>query len=443
MSILLAILASAPLSPDLTPETPQVESPETERPQILTPGEMFDLADRAVRAGNLRFAETILVALTDNPDRKFRNEARFRLAMLYRSSKRDREAAQTLRRILDEEPSAGRVRIELAATLQALGETSAAQKELRALRSTQLPPNVARFVDRLSASIQATKPLGIMLEVAIAPDSNIARATDRTTLDTVFGEFDINEDGKDRSGIGFALRGLVTSRVPVTETVDFTTRFSGRANLYRVSDFNEISLELSAGPEMKLGRSRLSIDAAVGQSWYGMEPYQRSARFGFGTAMPIGATSQLRIDTSLALLDNRVNDLQDGYSVSGLLRFERAFSPRFLISTTAGAARYEAEDDAYSNRSWNIGMTAYREIGRMTLISGLDYGELVADERLILLPRARKDRTVRGNVGVVFRQVDFMGFSPLARIVVEKSRSTVEFYDYSRTRAEMGFSRAF
>ena len=36
---------------------------------------------------------------------------------------------------------------------------AAALRELRALRTTDLPPNVARFVDRLSASLQAGKPL--------------------------------------------------------------------------------------------------------------------------------------------------------------------------------------------------------------------------------------------------------------------------------------------
>ncbi|WP_247713654.1 hypothetical protein [Qipengyuania sphaerica] len=46
-------------------------------------------------------------------------------------------------------------------------------------------------------------------------------------------------------------------------------------------------------------------------------------------------------------------------------------------------------------------------------------------------------------MGIVFRQVSFMGVSPLARVVIERNRSSVEFYDYSRKRAEIGFSKSF
>ena len=79
----------------------------------------------------------------------------------------------------------------------------------------------------------------------------------------------------------------------------------------------------------------------------------------------------------------------------------------------------------------------------MTLNAGVDYGVLESDERLQLFPHKRDDRLIRLQVGSVFRQFTFAGFAPVARLIYERNKSTVEFYDYRRVRTEFGISRAF
>ena len=204
-----------------------------------------------------------------------------------------------------------------------------------------------------------------------------------------------------------------------------------------------MSLDLSAGPEWRIGRTRLTAEAGAGQHWYGMKPYQRSLRIGGSLTRPIGPVAQARIDVAARWTDNRVNDLQDGSGLSMRLRYERALSPRMLLSGFIGIDRFKARDDAYSTKSWSAGMTAYREMGRMTLFAGVELGRLKADARLALLPEARKDQLRRIQLGAVYRQFTFAGFAPMTRLVVERNRSSVEFYDYQRTRTEVGISRAF
>lgn len=72
-----------------------------------------------------------------------------------------------------------------------------------------------------------------------------------------------------------------------------------------------------------------------------------------------------------------------------------------------------------------------------------EFGRLRADERLILFPDERSDKLSRWTIGATFRQVTFAGFSPMTRLVIERNRSTVEFYDYKRVRTEFGITRAF
>jgi hypothetical protein len=79
----------------------------------------------------------------------------------------------------------------------------------------------------------------------------------------------------------------------------------------------------------------------------------------------------------------------------------------------------------------------------MTVTLGAEIGRLHADDRLILFPEKRSDRYSRFSVGATFRQLQLRGFSPVVRFSVEHNRSSIEFYDYRRTRTEIGIVRAF
>ena len=164
----------------------------------LSTADMFRLAEKGQSAGDVAFVTTIYRALEGNPDKDVRTEARFRHAKLLLDLKRNHEAATMLRRLLDERPDATMARLELARTLQLLGEPDLALRQLRAAQAAGLPPAVARLVDRYSEALRAVRPMGGNFEVAIAPDSNISRSTRSDTLGTIFGDFEIDDDSKAR-----------------------------------------------------------------------------------------------------------------------------------------------------------------------------------------------------------------------------------------------------
>lgn len=405
--------------------------------------QLLRLAAQLERRGDRDKAAAVLILLESDLHPDVRNEARYRHAAIMEADARYRDAAVLLRKVLDERPEAVAVRLKLATMLQKIGDEGSALRELRAVRTIDLPPTVARFVDRLSASLRATKPLGAQVEVALAPDSNINRATRSDTLGTVLGDFTLDEDSKARSGMGMAIRGMAQARQPVTDGVKLVVRASGEARLYGDKDYNDISLDLSVGPEFQLGSTRFSTEAAVMQQWYGMEPYQFGIRFAGSATRPLGPTSQVRGDLGYRAVSNRLNDLQDGQGLSGRVRYERALSTSLLISASIGWDRFHARDDAYSTRFIGGGVTGYRDIGRVTLSAGVEAGILKADERLLLLPKVREDRLIRFQFSSIFRQLTYGGFSPMVRFVVERNKSTVEFYDYTRKRMEFGVVRAF
>jgi tetratricopeptide (TPR) repeat protein len=416
------------------------------RPPVLrlNAAQTLRLAVEAEKAGRTKIAEQSYFALARDPNPDVRAEARFRHGQILAQAGKLVQAAELLRRLLDEKPNATRARLELANLLNRMGASEQALRELRAAQASGLPPAVARIVDRYSEAIRAARPTGASLEIAIAPDSNVSRATNRDTLQTVVGDFEIDQAAKARSGLGLRLGAQAFRRFGLGGSGhNVLARVTGSADLYRRTDYSDIALDVSAGPELHLGRSRLNLSLGATQRWYGFKPSVRSARLDATWSRPIGARSQLRLSSSAGLIDNQVNDLQDGKFASGQLSFEHALSSTTGIGATLGTDRVSARDAAYSTTNRRIGAFAWRDVGRTTMTIAAEFGRLNADDRLVLLPETRSDRFSRFTFGATFRQFSFGGFAPVSRLVIERNRSTVEFYDYSRTRTEIGIVRAF
>lgn len=413
------------------------------RTVVLTPVGMLRLAELASGKGDLETSARIYAALEQNPDADIRAEARYRHAKQLLAQSRNRDAAVLLRRLLDEKPDAVVPRLELAHALQLLGDPDAALRELRAAEASGLPPAVARIIDRYSQALRASRPMGASLEIALAPDSNINRATRSNTLGTIFGDFDIDEQSKAKSGMGLSLNGQVYRRLPLGGGTNFVVRLTGVGNIYRKMEFNDIAADLGAGPEFRIGRNQLNLEVGATQRWYGQKPFTRLVRVGALWTRPIGSQMQLRLTGTAALVDNRVNDLEDGKSYGGRLELERALSSTTGIGLNMSLDREALKDPGYSTTGWRAGLIGWRDVGRMTFTAEGQFGKLQADERLALFPDKRSERYTLFSVGSTFRQLTFRGFAPIARFSIERNKSSIAFYDYKRRRSEIGVVRAF
>ena len=410
----------------------------------LTPAEMFRLADLAIAKGDGRTAAAIYSALERDPSSDVRAEARFRHAKQLMQQNRNRDAALLLRLILDEKPQATAVRLELAHLLQVLGDPDGALRELRAVQAAGLPASVARLVDRYSEALRAARPMGASFEIAMAPDSNINHATRSDTLGTVLGDFEIDQASKAKSGVGLSVRGQAYRRFALGNSDhSLLVRASAYGDLYARTSFNDIAADLAAGPELRIGRNQINLEIGATQRWFGQKPFIRSLRVGATLARPLGSRMQLRLSGNAALVDNRFNDLQDGKTYSGQVGIERALSATTGIALNLGIDRQSLKDHGYSTTGWRGGFVGWQDFGRMTFTLGAELGRLKADERLALCPEVRSDRYSSLTLGATFRQLEFRGFAPVVRFALERNRSTIEFYDYSRKRAEMAIVRAF
>ena len=422
----------------------QTEADLAERPNIaVSADQLLMLANQARRAGDLASAEEAYRALLADPSIEVRSEGRFRLAMMLVGLRRLAEAATLLRTILDEQPNAQRVRLELARVLDLMGDEGRARRALREAQAGGLPPDVTRFVDRYSAALRAQKPIGASIDIAFAPDSNINRATRSDTLGTVLGDFELDEDARQRSGVGLAIRGQGYARISLSGNVNLLGRVSASADLYRASEFNDLALAVGVGPELRSGVDRLSLEVGGLWRWFGGVPYSRATTISAIYFHPLGRESQVRGTASVAFIENQLNELQGGQTYSASISYERALSSRTGIGVTLSGNRQALRDPGYSSWGGQTTVFAYREAGPLTLIATASYERLKADERLLLFPKLRSDQLYRASVGATFRNFRIGTFAPFARATYERNHSTTEIYSFRKIRMEIGVTRAF
>ena len=410
---------------------------------LLSASELFALAEEARERGDVATAESAYQALSADADVRIANEARFRLGMMLAGQGRLTAAALLFRNILDAQPNAQRVRLELARVLERMGDEAGARRALREAQAGGLPPQVARFVDLYSQALRARRPFGASFELALAPDSNINRATRSDTLGTVLGDFTLDEASRQQSGIGIALRGQAYGRVQVVQEANLLIRASGAADVYRDSTFSDLALAVSAGPELEFGRDRGTAEVGILSRWIGGVAYSSAATLTLTYLHPMDRQSQLRATAQGSSTTNMRNRLQSGLSYGLSLSYERALSARAGIAASVAIDRQDLRDPGYSTTMGRLSLSAYRDFGVVTGVASFEVAHLEADRRLFIFPDRRREDFYRGSLGATFRQLTLWGFAPLVRLSYERNKSSIEIYDYSRVRTELGVARAF
>ena len=410
----------------------------------LTAQQVFALADAARARGQYEQAETLYRTLTQDRDMALRNEARFRLAlMLADDLDRKRDAAVVLRQILDEQPDVARVRLELARIQAQLGNYAAAERELRSAQAAGLPPEVERQVRFFTRTLASAKRYGFELELALAPDTNINRATQSDTLDTIIGEFELDADAQARSGIGLASRASAYIKFDADKRTDFLIRGQASGRFYEAEQFNDTIVSVQAGPSYRLGKDRLDAFFLVNRRWFGGERFSDSWGATGNWRHPVSDTAQFRIDAALIYTDDQLNDLRDAERASLAFSLDKALSASRGVGARIDGARSFAEDPGYSTTSGGVSAFGYEEIGSVTMVGQLAYRRIEADTRLFLFPKRRVDNRVEADLSATLRSLRLGTFAPQVRLSYERSFSTVGIYDYSRFASEVGIVAAF
>ncbi len=298
-------------------------------------------------------------------------------------------------------------------------------------------------VRQFSDALHSNRRLGGSIELALAPDSNINRATASETLDTVIAPLTLSKDARQQSGLGLQGGAQAFARLSLTPDLDLTPRISGSADIYRSHEFDDISGSAMMGLEWRLGRDRINPSAGETWRWYGGSLYAETPTASVDWIHPIGARAQLEAQVTGGWSRYRINALQDGLLFGASLAYERALNARTGASLTLDVARQGAKDPGYATWSGGASALVWRELGRTTLFASAGLHRLQGDERLFLFPERRLEWLYQAGGGATFRRFTWRGFAPVLRLKYERNQSTVELYDYSRVVTSFGITGAF
>jgi len=431
---LLAAVAAQPAPEGVAPDPAPAASE-------LSAAEVFALAEALVAQGRLGDAETLLVGLTRDASLDFRSEARFRLGRLRARQGDLAGAIRWYRALLDEKPDSAAVQLELARTHALAGDEEAARRALRRAGAVGLPEDVARVVDQFALALRSRRRIGGSVELSLAPDSNINRATGADDIDTVFGPLIPDGDATATSGIGASVRAQGFWRSDNGGT-PILARLSGQGDFYGRGRFNDLAVSLAVGPELRRGSSRWRPAALHTRRWFGGDPYSRYWGGTLNWLRILTPASQIEVEATAAQGRHR-RVAQSGMLYDLAVNYDRAVGETLSFRATARATRIGAHDPGLATSSGTLGGLVARRLGRQTVYVGASLSRLVADERLSLFPETRRDWRSDVTLGLLLGRWRFADLSPVVRLRRTVNRSTLDLYAFRQTRLEIGLSREF
>lgn len=414
-----------------------------ERVEGLSAAQVFELAEARREAGAVADAVAAYDALAQDEDSDVRAEARYRKGLMLADLQQFDEAAMAFRAVLNEKPDAIAARLELARMMAALGLEDEARRELRQAQAAGIPPETAPMVEQFAAALRSPKRFGGTIEWSLAPDSNINRATQARTLDTIIAPLTLSDDARAQSGLGVHTAGQAFAKLPLAAELSVLPRVAGLANLYGDDRFNDISASALLGIEWRGRRDRFSPSIGETWRWFGGERYARTRTVAVDWVRALDARSQIVVSASGGAASYDQNSLQDGGLYDASASYELATSPSSGITLNASATRQTAQDPGYA--TWAAGATVggWRETRWGTMFASTGLRRTVGDERLFLFPERREEWLVTVRAGMTFRTLSVAMLAPMVRVSFEENASTVGIYDYGRLAMEFGFTRAF
>jgi outer membrane protein len=436
-----AVTSGEPPATTDAPGTAEPPRSKRERDMTLSP---IDGAKLAIELHDIAGAKKILEQVLRQDPSSI--DGLFLMGFIASGEKKFADAIPYYRKIIVDHPDVVRVRLDLARALFETGDDDAAEYNFHlALAEGDLPPTVIDNVERYLAIIRSRRHFVYSVNVGVAPDTNLNKATAADHV-TLFGlPFALSQDARQKSGIG------VTGTVAGEYRADLTPnmRWRSGALLYGLkypsaSEFDDAQARGSMGPQWFFNNGDLSVLGVAQKRWYGEKAY--STGVGGRLEGQHWLSRQFLYSAYFEGLSSSYDTqpFLDGYYLDHGNFFSYYLTPSSFVRATLGFGYQKAESDVFTNWYYKVGFAYQREFAYgITANVAPEVQWTNYQETDFLFGNRRQDRQIFVKLSLYKRDFTIFGFAPVVSYSYTTNQSNQSLFKFDRNQFQLGFTRQF
>lgn len=444
--ILPALLACTVLSVASTPTNAAIPEQLSQAQQLLSSGQPTQAL------GLLEAAHDPATAST---------QEFFLLGISAKQSDNLRKSERYFRAALKREPSAGRIRLELAEVLYRQGKLDASRAELVTVRNMNPPEQVRQNIDGFISQVDAAKanPNSVAqgpqknwsayVTAGFTSDSNVNAGPDTGTVFLYGLPFTLSSGAQETRDTAFFFRTGINHQAQLDNGVVWRSSANlSFTNYFESNAYDTTSLSVSSGPSFKLSDAvGLSVPVTYNVQRYNEQGGWYSQSFGIAPRLQYAARPNLQfyLDASVSRKRYNGNGARDltAYTFNPSLNFQPHENGNIAVGLQYG--REDSELDIYSNtvRGAYIGyQRVFREQGIRASITA-SYTDTQFDGIQAAYTEARHDvsRKISANVSYTIPQMDSMTLQ--GSVSYQDNDSNLDINNYDRTQFSLSLTKRF
>ncbi len=354
------------------------------------------------------------------------------------------EAEQIFRTILEQNPNLKPVQGELAHTLALMGRTDAASYHFERLQQRATSVTEREQFEGYLRAISIRKPSGFSTYLSLIRSSNINKGSSEDRFQTGFGNFEIDEEGREQSGIGlsFGLQGF--HRYTLSEKHSIILNGSTGANIFENSRFNFYNLEGQAHYQNRTSTRNIVIGPTLnlGFDEGRLQFWRIGPELRYNKSLP----NQQSLSFSLITQKQRFpsNDARNGYRFEGDLYWRKVINAKRRISLGVEYFAEDANRDFLSHHDYFLA-AGYDWIWGRNVQMDVVFraGRRKFKDLFPATDRRRKDKVYSVSLSALFPQYAYRGFAPRVQYLFTREQSNISFFNLRSHDFNMIFTKEF
>lgn len=376
------------------------------------------------------------------------NQSLFLLGISHKSLQRYKEAAKYLSELLERDPEATRVKLELAEVHYRLGQMSRAKQLLHEAKSSNPPARVGENIDAFLAFIESGTPRmwSAYASVGLLHDTNVNQGPRIDTVLMYDLPFTLNKDAKGNTDWASVWKAGVNFNRAIDDSLAFQAGLNLHYSDYqKLNRFDALSLSLSAGPSWRVNSWSFSLPYVFSVVKIGHDDDWYSTSNGLAPQFGYQVSQQLFVQGSLAWQEKRYkgNSPRNGDSLTFSPSVRYSIDNRSYVNVGGYIGKEDSGIITSRNDSHGVSVGYYRAFNKkwslyaspawsVTDYKGIEaaYGKSREDERL--------DFTANINYFV-----ESWNTNLTLSYTYTDNRSSIKMYRYKREQALFSFSKNF